>query len=161
MKHFRRLGIWKPEPGTDFNPYGDDVSGPFKEWLGFEPEDVDARGPLFHRRLIQLVDGVCNQDRQAKVDHPIDYPTTFWHRDGVDQGGDEPDDEWQELIMWSNRKPTEICLPNGRIVQGRSCEVIAFRNTTCLHRTPLLRWRDQSRRNFIRAIVPSDLTFLD
>lgn len=165
MRHFRRLGFWKPEPGSDFDDllYGDygerNVSRAFAEWLGIDSKsiDIDTRGPKFHQNLRQLVYGVCNQSIQGKFDYPFDYPTTYWHRDGVEDG---QDDGWEELVMWSNRRPTEICLPNGRIVKGRSCEAIAFRNTTCLHRTPFLRKQDRDRRNFIRVVMPEGWTFL-
>lgn len=165
MKHFRRLGIWKPNPALLFDDifHRTQIRQDFAAAIGLKRwEDSSVRGPNFHRSMNQLWYGRCNQKTQRKVCFSEEYPTTFWHRDGeLTEDGEVYEDEWQELLMWSNRKPTEICLPNGRIVHGKSCEIVAFRNSTCLHRTPLLRSDDAKRRNFIRCVVPPGWTFLD
>lgn len=160
MRHFQRLGVWKPSASADFRWRPISTGEEFCTWLGLQSDNIDVRGPDFHLWMAQHL-GVCDQKNQGKFDHPLEYPTTYWHRDGVEDDDGSYNDEYDELVMWSNRRPTEVCLPNGRIVQGQSCEAIVFRNTTCLHRTPLLRVRDQRSRNFIRLCVPRGLTFLD
>lgn len=83
-----------------------------------------------------------------------------WHHDGMCDFShprltDQDADYYYYLVQWANQYPTEIQLPDKKVIHARPFEMIAFRNSTYTHRQPKLPdsvHRTESRR-FLRITL--------